>query len=402
MSRSEAGGADVAELEERFAAFASSRDAALRDELVRAYLPLAEYLAKRFMHRGVAADDLFQVASLGLVKAVDRFDPGRGVTFSTFATPTIVGELKRHFRDKGWALRVPRRLQELHLELASTIGSLTQELGRSPTIAEIAARANVSEEAVLEATDVAQVYRISSLEVPATEDGETFDSRSGALSDIDGNLELVEERVEIARLLQALSPREQTIVHMRFFEGSTQSEIAGRLGISQMHVSRLLARSIEQLRQEARTQAVTGRRSAGRTVRGSSNRSSSDRRNRKRVKVTREQTMDFDVDVDKQDGVAIVAVSGELDISTSPWLRDRLVELAGSDAKRIVVDLEAVEFLDSTGLGVLVGGLKRMRSNGGDLVLVCTKPRILKVFEITALTKVFEIFGTRDEAVPQE
>jgi RNA polymerase sigma-B factor len=245
-------GLDSRELGERFAEFARTGSPAIREELVRAYLPLAEYLAKRFLHRGVPSDDLVQVASLGLIKAVDRFEPERGLAFSTFATPTIIGELKRHFRDKGWALRVPRRLQELHLELATTIGSLTQELGRSPTIAEIAAEARVSEEEVLEATDVAQVYRVSSLETPPTEEGNTVESRSGSLSEIDGNLELVEERIEIARLLRVLPPRERAIVHMRFFEGKTQSEIAASLGISQMHVSRLLARSIDQLRQEAR------------------------------------------------------------------------------------------------------------------------------------------------------
>jgi RNA polymerase sigma-B factor len=261
-------GLDSGALEDRFAEFARTGAPALRDELVRSYLPLAEYLAKRFLHRGVPSDDLFQVASLGLVKAVDRFEPERGLAFSTFATPTIIGELKRHFRDKGWALRVPRRLQELHLELATTIGSLTQELGRSPTIAEIAAAARVSEEEVLEATDVAQVYRISSLETPPTEEGDTGDSRSGALSEIDSNLDLVEERMEIARLLRVLPRRERAIVHMRFFEGKTQSEIAAGLGISQMHVSRLLARSIDQLRQEARgSPPMRSRRAATTTTR---------------------------------------------------------------------------------------------------------------------------------------
>jgi RNA polymerase sigma-B factor len=389
--------ADPVDLDEQFARFAETRDAALRDDLVRAYLPLAEYLARRFLHRGVAADDLFQVASLGLVKAVDRFEPQRGVTFSTFATPTIIGELKRHFRDKGWALRVPRRLQELHLELASSVGTLTQELGRSPTIAEVAARSGISEDEVLEATDVAQVYRVSSLGLPPTEESEGNGSSSGALSEIDDNLELVEERMEISRLLRALPPRERSIVHMRFFEGRTQSEIAARLGISQMHVSRLLARSIDALRQEAKGSPFTN----------DSSDSTSDIRPRNgRRRVTKgssvARVMDFDLNVEEQGDVAVVAVRGELDISTSPVLRDRLVELGSSKTRKLVIDLEAVEFLDSTGLGVLVGGLKRMRSRGGDMVLVCTKPRILKVFEITALTKVFNIAASRDEALQEE
>lgn len=245
--------ADPGHLEKQFAQFAKTRDRAIRDELVRAHLPLAEYLAKRFLHRGVAADDLVQVASLGLVKAVDRFEPQRGVTFSTFATPTILGELKRHFRDKGWALRVPRRLQELHLELAASVAILTQQLGRSPTIAEIATTAGISEDEVLEATDVAQAYRVGSLSLPPTEQGDTIDAASGALGETDSNLELVDERIEVTRLLRVLPARERSIVHMRFFEGLTQSEIATRLGISQMQVSRLLTRSIAVLRQEARS-----------------------------------------------------------------------------------------------------------------------------------------------------
>jgi RNA polymerase sigma-B factor len=244
--------------DEQFVRFAETRDPAIRDELVRAYLPLADYLAKRFLHRGVTADDLFQVASLGLVKAVDRFDPERGATFTTFATPTIIGELKRHFRDKGWALRVSRRLQELHLELSATVGTLTQELGRSPTIAEIATKSGISEEEVLEATDVGQVYRVGSLDLPPTDARETNEGSSAALSETDGNLELVEDRIEITRLLGVLTPRERSIVHMRFFEGRTQSEIATRLGLSQMHVSRLLARSIEAMRQEARDTGARG------------------------------------------------------------------------------------------------------------------------------------------------
>ncbi len=389
--------ADPGQLDSQFARFAETRDPAIRDELVRAYLPLAEYLAKRFLHRGVAADDLVQVASLGLVKAVDRFEPQRGVTFSTFATPTIIGELKRHFRDKGWALRVPRRLQELHLELAATVGTLTQELGRSPTIAEIATAAGISEDDVLEATDVAQVYRVSSLGLPPTEEGETNDAASAALSEVDSNLELVEERIEISRLLRVLPQRERSIVHMRFFEGRTQSEIATRLGISQMHVSRLLARSIDALRQEAKDRTA----STSRPDRESQSRPRSG--GGKATKGSRvESVMDFDVNVEEQGDVAIVAVRGELDISTSPVLRDRLVELGSSRTTKLVVDLEAVEFLDSTGLGVLVGGLKRMRSKDGDLVLVCTKPRILKVFEITALTRVFRIAASRDEALQED
>ena len=244
---------DAVEREERrqkFAAFAVSRESGLRDELIASYIGLAEYLARRFNNRGEPLDDLVQVASVGLVKAVDRFDPERGVEFSTYATHTIVGELKRHFRDKGWAVRAPRRMQELYLRLGKLMGSLSQELGRSPTIAEFAKEAGVSEEEVLEALEAGQAYRFTSLDAPApggSDDGEaaTMGERIGAL---DSGMLDAEHRAALAPLIARLSEREQLILQYRFFEGLTQSEIATKLGISQMHVSRLLARSLAQLR----------------------------------------------------------------------------------------------------------------------------------------------------------
>src|SRR5436305_4145300 len=148
-------------LRRKFAEFAESREPSLRDELIEAHLGLAEYLARRFNNRGEPVDDLIQVASVGLLKAVDRFDPGREVEFSTYATHTIVGELKRHFRDKGWAVRAPRRMQELYLRLGNVIGILSQELGRSPTIPELASEAGASEEEVLEALEAGQAYRFA-------------------------------------------------------------------------------------------------------------------------------------------------------------------------------------------------------------------------------------------------
>jgi RNA polymerase sigma-B factor len=238
------------QLREKFTVFAESRESALRDELVAAHLGLAEYLARRFANRGEPLDDLVQVASLGLLKAVDRFDPTRGVEFSTYATHTVVGELKRHFRDKGWAIRAPRRMQELYLRLGKVVASLGQELGRSPTIAELASETQVSEEEVLEALEAGQAYRFASLDAPSTGNGEgdTLASRLGAE---DPGLIDAERRATLSPLLSKLPPREQMILHLRFFEGLTQSEIAVRLGISQMHVSRLLARSVAQLRAAA-------------------------------------------------------------------------------------------------------------------------------------------------------
>jgi RNA polymerase sigma-B factor len=238
------------ELRRKFAAFAQSRDSSLRDQLVEAHLGLAEYLARRFGNRGEPLDDLVQVASVGLLKAVDRFDPERGVEFSTYATHTIVGELKRHFRDKGWAVRAPRRMQELYLRLGKIISTLSQDLGRSPTIPELAAEAQVSEEEVLEALEAGQAYRFASLDAPSPGDdgGDTLGAHMG---EEDPELVDAEHRAALSPLIGRLPPREQKILHYRFFEGLTQSEIAARLGISQMHVSRLLARSLAQLRAAA-------------------------------------------------------------------------------------------------------------------------------------------------------
>jgi RNA polymerase sigma-B factor len=240
-----------AELRQKFADYAATRDTALRDQLIAAHLGLAEYLARRFANRGEPLDDLIQVASVGLLKAVDRFDPERGLEFSTYATPTIVGELKRHFRDKGWAVRVPRRVQELHLRLAKVVNSLSQELGRSPTITEIAQHAEVTEEEVLEAIEAGHAYRFASLDAPTGGGEDDASTLASQLGDEDPAMEDIEHRVALSPLLSTLPPRERTILHLRFFEGMTQSEIAGRLGISQMHVSRLLARSLTQLREQA-------------------------------------------------------------------------------------------------------------------------------------------------------
>jgi len=230
---------------EKFAELAVTRDAALRDELVTAHLGLAHQLARRFANRGEAYDDLVQVASMAIVKSVDRFDPARGVEFSTFATRTVIGELKRHFRDKGWAVRAPRRIQELYLELGHAIGTLSQELGRSPTVAELAKATGASEEAVLEALEAGQGYRTSSIDVPDRQE-ETLANRIGTE---DAKYASVDDRSVLAPALAKLAPREQKILQLRFVDGLTQSEIASRIGVSQMHVSRLLSASLERLRQ---------------------------------------------------------------------------------------------------------------------------------------------------------
>lgn len=238
-------------LRAKFVDFSNDREnEQLRNQLIEAHLGLAEYLARRFNNRGEPIDDLVQVASVGLLKAVDRFEPERGVEFSTYATHTIVGELKRHFRDKGWAVRAPRRMQELYLRLGKIISDLGQELGRSPSVEELAKEAEVSQEEVLEALEAGQAYRFASLDAPAPgdEDNESVGARFG--SDDPGMAD-AERRAALSPLIEKLPDREQWILHLRFFEGLTQSEIANQLGISQMHVSRLLARSLAQLRTSA-------------------------------------------------------------------------------------------------------------------------------------------------------
>jgi RNA polymerase sigma-B factor len=237
---------DAGRTQEKFLEYRRTRDRNLRNELVEDHMRLAEFLARRFAHRGEPLDDLRQVALVGLLKAVERFEPDRGLQFSSFAMPTIVGELKRHFRDRGWAVRVPRRVQELHLELDRTIAALSQELGRPPTPREIADRAGVQEEDVLESMEASSLYRLPSID--AFRDGDDPSSAPAErLGDIDPEMDAVNNRLAVGELLSVLPEREQKIVYLRFFEGLTQSEIAEHVGISQMHVSRLLVRSLETL-----------------------------------------------------------------------------------------------------------------------------------------------------------
>ena len=222
--------------------------ARIRATLVELHLPLVEYLARRFRNRGEWLDDLTQVATIGLIKSIDRFDLERGVEFSTYATPTIVGEIKRHFRDKGWAVRVPRRLQELKLSLTKAIGDLAQREGRAPTVSELAAHLQMSEEEVLEGLESANAYSTVSLDAPDSGD-EDAPAVADSLGMIDDALEGVEYRESLKPLLERLPPREKKILLLRFFGNITQSQIAAELGISQMHVSRLLARTLAQLRE---------------------------------------------------------------------------------------------------------------------------------------------------------
>jgi RNA polymerase sigma-B factor len=220
-------------------------DPAAKDSIVELFQPLNEYLARRFAGRGEPLDDLIQVANIGLLGAIERFDPSREVQFSTYAAATMVGELKRHFRDKGWTIRVPRRLQELGLRINRLLPTISQDLGRSPTIAELATRLEVEEEDVVDAMEAAQAYSTMSLDAPINEDGGTA---VDTLGDVDPSMERLDEWESIAPAIRDLPARERRVLYLRFFSGLTQSEIAEEIGVSQMHVSRILSQTLRVLR----------------------------------------------------------------------------------------------------------------------------------------------------------
>ncbi|HUP85441.1 MAG TPA: sigma-70 family RNA polymerase sigma factor [Acidimicrobiales bacterium] len=236
----------AAELRRKFEAFAESRDERLRAELTEAYLPLAASLASRYAGRA-ELDDLEQAASLALVKAVDRFDPSKGFEFTTFAWATISGELKRHLRDRSWGLRVPRRVQERFLVTARAAEDLHQQLGRPPTVHELSATTGLDEEATIEALEVRSLHRLPSLDAPMQGgDGEAMEHGSP-----DEAYDKFDDRDLVQRLVERLGERERELLRLRFDEQLTQSEIAGRIGVSQMHVSRLLSSTLDQLRRLA-------------------------------------------------------------------------------------------------------------------------------------------------------
>jgi RNA polymerase sigma-B factor len=226
-------------------------DLEAREKLIEQYLPLVRSLARRYSYRGEQLEDLVQVGCIGLIKAIDRFDIDRGVELTTYATPNIIGEIKRHFRDKGWSVRVPRGLQELNVRLSHLVEDLTVQLERSPTIAELAKAAGVEEEEVLEALESGQAYATLSLSTGGggSDDGSDLDPLE-SLGEMEHEYEVSEDRAVLAPGLRALDDRERRILHLRFFEGLTQSQIAQQVGISQMHVSRLIRRALEKIREE--------------------------------------------------------------------------------------------------------------------------------------------------------
>jgi RNA polymerase sigma-B factor len=224
-------------------------DLQAREQLIEQYMSLVRSLARRYSYRGEQLEDLVQIGAIGLIKAIDRFDLERGVELTTYATPNIIGEIKRHFRDKGWSVRVPRGLQELNVQLSRLVEQLTVQLGRSPTIPELAKAAGVQEEEVLEALESGRAYTSLSLSVGG---GGGDDDDLDPLESIgteEHQYEVSEDRAVLAPGFKALDERERKILQLRFFEGLTQSQIAQQVGISQMHVSRLIRRSLEKIRE---------------------------------------------------------------------------------------------------------------------------------------------------------
>lgn len=235
---------ELAELDDGSAAFQQQRD-----RIVERCLPLADHIARRFDGRGEARDDLVQVARVGLVNAVIRFDVTAGSDFVSFAVPTIMGEVRRHFRDSTWSVKVPRRLKELHLQLSAATAELSQRVGRAPTATELAAELEMDRDEVIEGLVAGSSYNTLSIDSGGSGSEDTF-AIVDTLGDLDANLDQIENREVLRPLLESLPERERTVVVLRFFESLTQTQIAERVGISQMHVSRLLTKSLARLRDQ--------------------------------------------------------------------------------------------------------------------------------------------------------
>lgn len=247
---------DKEKTRELFRRFKEEGDMDAREKLVMSHLNLVRFIANKFKNRGEPIDDLIQVGYLGLLKAIDRFDPSRGLEFTTFATPTIMGEIKRHFRDKGWSVRVPRRLQELSAKVNQATDTLTSQLQRSPTIAEIADYLDATVDEVLEAMESSSAYSSVSLEAPSGADDDDTPSVIDRYATEDSDLAFTDDRIIIEEALASFSPREREVIEMRFLKGMTQIEIAEKLGISQVQVSRLLRRTLKKIQDKIDPEGV--------------------------------------------------------------------------------------------------------------------------------------------------
>lgn len=248
---------DDQEIGAKFVRYRETGDRDLRNELIEHHRWIATHCARRFANRGEPLDDLVQVAQLGVLKAVQRFDPEFGVSFTTFAIPTVMGELRRHFRDATWSVRVPRRIKDLHVELGSTVEFLTGELKRAPRLEEIARHVGLGVDSVLEAMEASSAYRSAPLAPAGADEGDST-SDAEAVGALDMDLALADDRLLVRAMLRGLAPRERRIVYLRFFEGLSQSEIAERVGVSQVHVSRLLRASLALLQQRSGSEPVSG------------------------------------------------------------------------------------------------------------------------------------------------
>ncbi len=238
------------ETAELFREYARSHDPSIRDKLILRHQNLVHYLAGKFANRGIPLEDLAQVGMIGLINAVDRFDPDRGLQFSTYATPTILGEIRRHFRDKGWSLKVPRRLQELNIAAAKAAEQIGAAMGRSPTIAEVAEKIGASEEETLEAIELGNAYETVALDAPMQAQGESAPlTLAEFLGEEDESLQKIDSYGDLRQAIDSLEPREKAIIYYRFFKDLSQTQVAKRLNISQMHVSRLQHKAMKKLKE---------------------------------------------------------------------------------------------------------------------------------------------------------
>jgi RNA polymerase sigma-B factor len=341
--------------------------AVLRDELTRYCLPFASRLARRYRGRGEPLEDLEQVARLGLVKAIDRYDPDRG-SFTAYAVITISGEIKRHFRDKTWGVHVPRRVQDLSLEVGHATMVLTNALSRTPTVAELAERLSITEEAVLEALESSAGYSPASLNAPVT-GGDGAGEFGDLLGDTDSDLEMIDDRITVAGLLLRLPARERRMLAMRFYGNRTQAEIAAELGISQMHVSRLLSRALSWLRQAMLSDVPPRWEGAG---------AHSDQHG-------------MQVAVQRADGALTVRIRGEVDRDTAERLRMGLrhaVQTAGPD--RLVVDLSAVPLVDAAGVAVLLDAASAASVAGVAIRLKGVQAYVSRVLAVSGLAPLLD------------
>jgi RNA polymerase sigma-B factor len=332
----------------------------LREDLIRGCMPFAGRLARRYGGRGEPAEDLEQVARLGLVHAVDRYDPERG-SFTAFAVVTISGEIKRHFRDRTWGVHVPRRLQDLSLEIGHATVTLTNVLARRPTSAELAAHLELSERTVIQAMESAAGYSPASLNAPVggTDGPGEFGDLLGG---VDPDLESVDDRLTVSDLLLRMPARERRLLAMRFYGNLTQSEIAEQLGISQMHVSRLLNRALSWLREAMLSDVVP------------------------RWDGTAEDTHELKISVSRSADAIIVHVRGEIDRDCTDALRRRLRQaITAGGCRRVTVDLRGVALVDAAGVSVLLDAVEAARGLRVDLGLCGAQPYVARILAIAGL-----------------